>query len=235
MPEILQFKKSNSLRVEAKAGSSSADLVIYGPVGEVMWGDEVSAKMVSDELKKLPDSVKEINVRLNSPGGDCFMGIAIYNRLKQHPAKIKCYVDGLSASIASIIMLAADEVIIGEGALVMIHLPWSVSMGNRNDLENTISRLMDVEEQMISIYSKRMKMSRAEIRALLEKETWMDAQEAVDVGLATSMMAEKAKIAASSLKASWIHKKPENVKTVEAAKILDFKNKVEDFLARSKK
>ena len=209
---------------------------MYGVIGDTFWEQGISAKQFSDELAKLPDTVKNITVRINSPGGDVFDGITIYNRLKQHKAKITVVVEGLAASIASIIMLAGDEVQIGTGALVMIHLPWTWAAGNRKDLETTIERLLDVEDQLLNIYQKRVKKyTRAEIKTMLEKETWLDADQALDMGLIDKKLEDSYPVAASLLgKAKWLSKMPEmktDVKMVED-KIKELKNKVHDFLAR---
>ncbi|TXG78094.1 Clp protease ClpP [Candidatus Dojkabacteria bacterium] len=213
MPKLLDFKgvKAGSPLKILNKSETEAEIVVYAGIGQDFWGDGsmISAKNFSDELKKLPDSVKNINVRINSPGGDVFDGIAIYNRLKQHKAKKTVYVDGLAASIASIIALAGDEIIMGEGALFMVHLPWTWAAGNRNDLDNIINRLTDVEEQMISIYTKKTKMSRTEVRAMLEAETWMDSEEAIDKGFVDKKSEETFAIAASVKKSPWINKMPE--------------------------
>lgn len=237
--KVLNFAGINAkspLRINNKS-ATEAEIVIYAAIGQDFWGDGsmISAKQFSDELKKIPDTVNTINVRINSPGGDVFDGIAIYNRLKQHKAKKVVYIDGLAASIASIIALAGDEIKIGEGALFMVHLPWTFSYGNRMELDNTINRLMDIEEQMISIYSKKSSLGRAEIRALLESETWMNAEEAIENGFADSQVEETAPIAASAIKSRWIAKKPENYFSETKAtneKISDLKKKVGERLAR---
>lgn len=213
MPKLLSingFKSGSPLTVRNKSESES-DIVIYAGIGQDFWGDGsmISAKQVSDELKKIPDTVKTLNIRLNSPGGDVFEGVAIYNRLKQHKAKKVVYIDGLAASIASIIALAGDEVIMGEGSLMMIHLPWTFSYGNRTELDNMINRLMDAEEQMLSIYSKKSTVSRNEIRAMLEAETWLDSDETIELGFAHKKSDESLAIAASAFKSPWITKRPE--------------------------
>ena len=225
--KILRLKnESFSIRAQS---DTQAEIILYGPIGGGGWfSDGITATQFSKELQKLDKKTKEITVRINSPGGDVFDGIAIYNRLKQHPAKVKCIVDGLAASIASIIALGGDEVIMGEGALYMVHLPWSFAQGNRNDFENTIQRLMDVEEQMIGIYAKRTKLSRAEIRSMLEKETWLSAQEAKDQGFVDTIEGDSLPIAAQALsQASWIHKAPE-IKTAETV----VKNEIENLKLR---
>lgn len=237
MPKILDFNKSQPFKIKSKS-ATKAEIILYGAIGASWYEDSISAKQFSDELNKLDPTVKEIVLRINSPGGDVFDGIAIYNRLKQHPAKVTAYVDGIAASIASVIMLAADEVIMGEGSLILVHLPWTMTAGNRVDLENTVIRLMDIEEQMISIYSKKCKKSRADIRALLEAETWMDSSQAKEEGFVDSIMSETMPIAASALdKSTWIKKSPKNIVTerqVANTKIDELKSKIEGFLKARK-
>lgn len=229
-------RAGSPLKISNKT-ATEAEIIIYAGIGQDFWGDGsmISAKQFSDELKKIPDTVKTINVRINSPGGDVFDGIAIYNRLKQHKAKKAVYIDGLAASIASIIALAGDEIKIGDGALFMVHLPWTISMGNRIDLDNTVNRLLDVEEQMLGIYAKKSGLGRSEIRALLEKETWMGADEAIDYGFVDSKVEDTVAIAASAIKSRWISKQPEKFfSDVEAGKtkLNDLKNKVRSLLDR---
>lgn len=237
--KILNFaggRAGSPLRISNKS-ATEAEIVIYAGIGLDWWGDGsmISAKNFSDELKNIPDTVNTLHVRINSPGGDVFDGIAIYNRLKQHKAKKIVYIDGLAASIASIIALAGDEIKIGEGALYMIHLPWTCACGDRMALDNTINRLMDVEEQMIGIYAKRTKMDRAEVRALLEAETWMGAEEAIEKGFVDSQVEETAPIAASAIESRWITRKPKAYFSEAKAtqeKISDLKKKVSERLAR---
>lgn len=210
--KVLNFagiRSGSPLRVLNKT-ATEAEIVIYAGIGTDYWGDGsmISAKDFSNELKTIADSVTTIHVRINSPGGDVFDGIAIYNRLKQHKAKKIVYIDGLAASIASIIALAGDEIHIGEGALYMVHLPWTFAFGNRMDLDNTVNRLMDIEEQMVGIYAKRSGMERTEIKALLEAETWMGADEAIEKGFVDKKVEETAPIAAKAIDSRWINKKP---------------------------
>ncbi len=237
MPKLIDIGRgSKNIRVSNKSAAKS-EIVIYGPIGDSWDGEGVSAKQFSEALKEVPDTVKNIDLRLNSPGGDCFQGIAIYNRMKQHSAKFTVYIDGLAASMASVIMLAGNEIIMGEGALVMIHLPWTMAWGNRKDLDTTIERLTDIEEQMISMYAKKTKMSRMEIKSMLEKETWMDAATAKEMGFVDATMEETMPIAASSLdKATWINRAPKMRTDSDVAqeKIAEFKKKVDGLLARTK-
>lgn len=233
MSRLLDFqgcRAGSPLKIMNKS-STEADIIVYAGIGQDWWGDGsmISAKQFSEELKKIPDSVNTLNVRINSPGGDVFDGIAIYNRLKQHKAKKIVHIDGLAASIASIIALAGDEIRIGDGALYMIHLPWTFAYGNRMDLDNTVNRLMDIEEQMLGIYAKKTKLDRGEIRSLLEAETWMGADEAIEKGFVDMKAEDTVAIAASAIKSQWINKKPEKFFSEAEAtklKIENLKNKV---------
>lgn len=239
MSKLLDFPKNRSSVFMKTKSETSAEMILYGAVGSDYFGDGITAKQISEQLKALPSTVKEISVRINSPGGDVFEGIAIYNRLKQHSAKVVCYVDGLAASIASVIMLAGDEVIIGEGALVMVHLPWTMAVGDRKQLDEVIDRLAGIEEQMISIYSKKTKLGRFELKKLLEAETWMSADEAIANGFANTKMAEDYPIAACIGDASrkWIKQLPKNLLTeneLAKAKINELKSKIEGVIARKK-
>lgn len=211
----------NKLSIKAAKGENptDAEIILYADIGGGGWFSEgVSAKQFSDELSKLPASINKINLRLNSPGGDVFDGMTIYNRLRQHKAKVTVYVDGLAASIASIIALAGDEVIMGEGSMLMIHKPWSWAMGNADDMEARAETLDNIEEQMLSIYSKKSSLSKEELRDKLRKETWIDADNAIEWGFATSKAEDQTPIAASALKREWIKTAPQN--SVRAENIL---------------
>lgn len=233
MNKLINFNKiSENLTIRSK-GKEDAEIIVYGEIGDSMFGESISASYFSKELDKIRD-VKNITLRLNSVGGDVFEGITIYNRLKQHKAKVIVYVDGIAASIASIIMLAGDEIILGEGSWIMIHKPWTVAYGDSRDLQDTIDRLDDIENSLISIYANKTKLSRDEIKTMLAKETWMEADEAIKLGFADSTFANEYQIAASADK-PWIKRSPkiENLanKTIKD-KITALKSKVNDFIDR---
>lgn len=210
--KLVDFKgcrAGSPLKIMNKS-ATEAEIVIYAAIGDDFWGDGsyISARDFSKQLSTIPETVNTLHVRINSPGGDVFDGVAIYNRLKQHKAKKIVYVDGLAASIASIIALAGDEIVMGEGALYMIHLPLTLARGNRMFFDNVVNRLMDVEEQMLGIYSRKTGMDRNEIRAMLEKETWLDADQAIEKKFVDSKVEETVAIAASAIDSEWIAKKP---------------------------
>jgi len=232
--KIFNLRKSG-FEIRAAKDKKKAEVILYASIGESWWGDSVSAKQFSDTLKTVGE-VDELDIRINSPGGDVFDGMTIYNRLKQHKAKKTVYIDGMAASIASIIALAGDDIVIGEGAAYMIHLPWTFAMGNRNDLDNTVNLLIDIEEQMVGLYQRKTKIPRTEIKTMLEKETWLFGSEAVEKGFVDRTMEESIPVAASILdKASWMKNKPKNILTdAKAAKASAelLKNKIAATLAR---
>lgn len=231
MSKLIDFPLSKkAFRIEAKS-DKKAEVYIYGAIGASIWEDSISAKQFSEELKKLSPNVKEIDLRLNSPGGDVFEGYAIYNQLKQHPAKKTVYIDGLAASIASVIALAGDEIIMGEGAQFMVHKSWTMAFGNSFELERVIERLESIDEQLISLYTKKTKKPRAEIRDMVEKETWLNAEEAVEIGFADRVMESDVRIAASVLdRATWITKAPKNLSTRDKV----VRAKIEEFIRKNK-
>lgn len=240
--KIIEPKFKNGLTIRAAAKEKTAEVVIYAGIGDDFWGDGsmISLKNFSDELAKLPKDIESIDLRVSSPGGDVFMGVGIYNRLLDWKRKVSgrtitAYIDGIAASIASIIILAADEIIMGEGTTIMVHLPWTFAWGNRMDFDNTVNRLMDIEEQMLGIYSKKTGLPKVEIRALLEKETWMDSKEAIEKGFADKETEDTMPIAASIFKSPWMRSRPEKfLSDVEAtkAKIEKLKAKVQSKLAK---
>lgn len=180
--------KSFQLRSKRK-DKKYAELVLYDQIGKNLWGEGIDAKDVVQALKEY-GQIDNLDVRINSPGGDVFNGVTIYNRLKQLDANITVYVDGLAASIASVIMMAGDEIVLSEGSLVMIHSPMTLTYGNQSDHEASIEILDTIEEEMIGIYAKKTKMSRSELRQMVKKETWMNSEEAMEMGFGTTVDSE---------------------------------------------
>lgn len=158
------------------------EITIYGVIGTSWWSDSFSASDMDKVLNEAGDN--DIIVHLNSPGGDAFMGIAIYNRLKRHPGKVTVYVDGWACSAASVIMMAGDEVIMGLGSMAMIHPASSVVWGNKTDMRKEADVLEELEEGIIDIYMTRANVSREEIREKVDAETWFSAKSAVEIGFA---------------------------------------------------
>lgn len=213
MPNMIPLRKyAGPIELRNKT-EKTAEILLYGTIGSGGWFDDgITAKAFAETMKQIPDSVQEIAVRINSPGGDVFEGWAIYNRIKQSKKKIVCYVDGIAASIASIIAMAGEEVVMGEASQLMIHNSWTIASGNANDFEAVIQRLNDIDQQLVSVYAKKTGLSRPEIQKMMDEETWMLAEDAVDKGFANSVASETMPIAASIIdKAKWINKAPKNI------------------------
>lgn len=175
---------------DIKAAGKSAEISIYDEIGG--WG--VSAKAFANDLKELR-GVTDITLRLNSPGGSVFDGMAIYNLLKGHDAQITVYVDGLAASMASVIAMAGDLIVMPENSLMMIHNPWTMTAGDAAELRKNAELLDKIKTAMLSAYSSRTGMDEAAIAELMDAETWFTGAEAVANGFADETV-EAVKMAA---------------------------------------
>lgn len=190
--EPTTHKKWYDLKNNAQA--DTAEIHIYDMIGE--WG--VTANDFITELKAI--NAKHIDLHLSSEGGEVFDGVAIYEALKQHPAEITTYVDSLAASAASFIAMAGDEVLMGRNARMMIHdaaIGGGYVTGNANDikqhikdLEEMVTFLDDMSDNIADIYVQKAGGTVAEWRALMEKETWFNANQAIEAGLADGIIGE---------------------------------------------
>lgn len=171
--------------------ADEAELFIYDFIGTDFWGNGVTAAGVAKELKNLSDSVKTVNVRLNSPGGDVFDGVAIYNQLVQHSAKVNMFIDGLAASAASLIAMAGDSIKIAENGMLMIHNPWTGVVGEAKDMRKAADTMDKIKETLVTTYAARTKQNAADVSQWMDDETWLTGQEAVDQGFADEVMPAK--------------------------------------------
>lgn len=173
---------------------SVADISIFGEIVSAGWEwdeSETSANTFQKDLKSLGE-VTEINLHINSPGGSVFEGVAIYQMLIQHKAKINVYIDGLAASIASVIAMAGDVIYIPNNAMMMVHNPWTYALGNANELRKQAEDLDKIGSSMRESYLNKAgkKISEEDLTVLLDNETWLSAKEAVDYGLADELLPE---------------------------------------------
>lgn len=174
---------------KAEVNGDTTEITIYGDIGESWWGESISSNDIKNALKDV--TTETITIHLNSPGGDAFDGIAIYNQLKNHDAKVIAYVDGLAASAASIIAMAADELIMNTGSMLMIHEASTFTWGTKADIKKTLNALEGIDKSIADIYMTRFNGERNELENLVESETWFTASEAVDVGLADKVNESK--------------------------------------------
>lgn len=176
---------SKTANFEAKKTEAEAPtLWIYDDIGPE-WAGMISAKMVakalaSDDFKNAP----EILVRINSPGGDVFEGIAMYNLLATARQFVRVQVDGLAASAASLVAMAGREIAIAGNAFLMIHNAWTVTWGNKADLQKTVGVLGEIDAILAKTYVARSGMDSAEVTKLMDAETWLAADDAVSKGFA---------------------------------------------------
>lgn len=178
------------------SAANVGEIYIYGVIEDmVFWGDEVTPTYIKEELDKLKD-VDSIMLYVNSPGGSVFAGVAIYNELKRFNKPITSYIDGVAASIASLIVLAADKVVMPFNAMMMIHNPWTCVCGDADELRAIAERLDKVTESvLIETYRVKTGITKAKLKKMLDEETWLSAEEAVELGFADVLEKEQ-KIAA---------------------------------------
>lgn len=166
----------------------TATINIYGDITSWAWEElgEVSAVNLSKQLEALGD-VDQIDVYINSYGGEVAEGLAIYNALKRHKAKVTTYCDGFACSIASVIFMAGDERIMNESSLLMIHNAWTYAVGNSEELRKQADDLEKITQASVEAYKSHSSLTEKEIKKLMDEETWILPTEALEYGFATSI------------------------------------------------
>lgn len=165
-------------------GEKTGELFLYSDIASsTWWGDEVTPQQFKSDLDGLGD-IDNLNVFINSNGGDVFAGQAIHSMLKRHKAYVTVFVDGLAASIASVIAMAGDKIVMPENSMMMIHRAWTGLMGNSNDMRKMADDLEKIDESIIQVYETKTKQTNAKIIELMDAETWLTAKDALDLGFA---------------------------------------------------
>lgn len=165
---------------------NEADITIFGDITSWPWlNSDVSAYMLSKQINEL--DVDTINVHISSYGGEVAEGLAIYNSLKQHKASVKTYCDGFACSIASVIFMAGDERVMSNASLLMIHNPWTYTEGNAQELRKTADDLDKMSQASVNAYLEYVNLEENEVKKLLNDETWLTPQEALNYGFATAV------------------------------------------------
>lgn len=176
-----------------RAAEAGADNVIsiYDVIGEDFWtGEGFTSKRMASALRAI--GPRDVVVNINSPGGDFFEGVAIYNLLREHKGAVTINIMGLAASAASIIAMAGDTIRIGRTAFVMIHNAWGVAMGNRHDFRAAADTLEPFDQAMADLYAARSGMTVKEAAALMDAETWFSGSQAVERRLADALLSDEA-------------------------------------------
>lgn len=183
LPAAAMERWNGSIRA-ARDGDNS--ISIFDVIGADYWGDGVTASRIAGALRSLNGA--DVTVNINSPGGDMFEGLAIYNLLREYEGKVTVKVLGLAASAASIIAMAGDDVQIGRGAFLMIHNCWVYAMGNRHDLAQIAADMAPFDKAMSDIYQARSGLDSTTIDKMMDGETYIGGSEAVEKGFADSLL-----------------------------------------------
>ena len=161
-------------------------LTIDGVIAEESWfDDDVTPKLFREQLHA---GMGDVVIWVNSPGGDCVAASQIYTMLMEYKGRVTVKIDGIAASAASVIAMAGTEVLMAPTALLMIHNPLTVAIGDSEEMQKAIAMLGEVKESIISAYELKTGMSRAKLAHLMDAETWLNAQKAIELGFADSML-----------------------------------------------
>ncbi|MFG1333995.1 head maturation protease, ClpP-related [Xanthobacter autotrophicus] len=185
-PDVFERWGDDAAGVRALAVGDNV-ITMFDVVGEDFWtGGGVTAKKVAQQLRAIGD--RPVEVQINSPGGDMFEGLAIYNVLREHPQDVTVKVMGMAASAASVIAMAGDRIEVGAASFLMIHNAWVLAMGNRNDLRETADWLEPFDTAMVSLYAGRSKQDAKTIAKWMDAETYMSGVTAIERGFADALL-----------------------------------------------
>lgn len=223
--------------IQGKATDTVAEVYIFDEIGA--YG--ISAQEFITEMKEYKDT--PVNLRINCIGGDVFDGMAMYNIIKKREAKTTAYIEGIAASMGSVIALAADEVVMAENSLFMIHNAWGGAMGEAEDMRKTASVLEKISGEIASIYKRKTRLSLDRITDMMDEETWLNADEALELGFIDSI-SDAIKVAAKYDVSKFKNITNEEIATklsinLKSKKMTDelktwFNSKIEDIIARVK-
>lgn len=188
LKEVITMKKFWEMKMAADG--QSGDIYIYGDIERYQFIEEdTTATSFKEDLDSLGD-VSTINLYINSPGGSVFEGIAIYNMLKRHKATVNVQIDALAASIASVIAMAGDKISMPRNSMLMIHNAWTMAVGNSQDLRKMADDLDRISQSSAQSYLEKAgdKLSEDKLKEMLDAETWLSADEAVQYGLADEVL-----------------------------------------------
>ena len=161
-------------------------LVLNGQISDETWyGDEVTPGLFREELNA---GEGDITVWINSPGGDVFAAAQIYNMLKEYPGNVEVRIDGMAASAASVVAMAGDKVSMSPVAMMMIHNPMTVAMGDQKAFQQAMDMLGEVKESIINAYEMKTELNRTKISHMMDDETWFNAKKAVELGFADDIL-----------------------------------------------
>lgn len=192
--QLMAANVANGAGIQAKDTGNGLEVLIYDVI-DPWWG--VSAKGVADAIRGAGDA--PLTIRVNSPGGDAFEGRAIASLIRAYKGPTRAIVDGVAASAASTVAIAAGTTEMAVGSFMMIHNAWTIAMGNADDLVSTAKLLSKVDAELAADYARKSGKTTAECAAWMQDETWFTAEEAVDAGMASAVLEDAASFAAFNL------------------------------------
>lgn len=189
------MKKFWNWKNQTEEGEVNRVLELYGTIAEESWfDDDVTPELFREELFS---GSGNITVWINSPGGDCIAASQIYSMLMDYKGDVTVKIDGLAASAASVIAMAGTKVLMAPTALMMIHNPATLAMGDHEDMKKAIEMLDEVKESIINAYEIRTDLSRTKLSHLMDSETWMNANKAIELRFADGLIEDEKKMAPS--------------------------------------
>lgn len=212
--------------------TNTADIYIYGDITSYPWFEgDTSSYNLSKELQELND-VDSINVYINSYGGEVAEGLAIYNALKRHKAKITTISDGFACSIASVIFAAGDERLMSNTSLLMIHNAWTYTGGDSQDLRKQADDLEKITQASINAYLDIINVEESELKEMMDVETWIDGAEAKEMGFATGLVESEVKqVATQSVRNNLLQKVTQEPEKIIAAEVKMSKEDMQEIVA----
>lgn len=168
----------------------SADLILYGDIGTDEYWNDITDKQFKEELMNLGD-LDTIEIYINSPGGVVYAALAIANTIKSHHAKVIANIEGLAASAATIITCACDKVRMAKNSLFMIHNPWGLSIGEQKDMEKSAEVLSKWKDSILETYAMKSNLDKKTLSEMMDKETWLNAEEAKSCGFVDEIIGEE--------------------------------------------
>lgn len=190
MKKFWNWKTQTVANQETQEPVTERTLFLNGTIAEESWfDDDVTPQIFKDELNS---GSGDITVWINSPGGDCIAAAQIYNMLMDYKGNVTVKIDGIAASAASVIAMAGTKVLVSPVSMLMIHNPMTVAFGNSAEMQKAIDMLASVKDSILNAYEIKTGLSRTKLSHLMDAETWMDANKAIELGFADEIMQRSA-------------------------------------------
>ena len=186
MKKLWNWKTQTVTNRETQEAVTERTLFLNGTIAEESWfDDDVTPQLFKDELNS---GTGDITVWINSPGGDCVAAAQIYNMLMDYKGSVTVKIDGIAASAASVIAMAGTKVLVSPVSMLMIHNPMTVAFGNSAEMQKAIDMLASVKDSILNAYEIKTGLSRTKLSHLMDAETWMDANKAIELGFTDEIM-----------------------------------------------